>query len=142
MSLFKKLFSREIKKAETQSPVHESIAPTRFRKEEFAFESFQDLSAAEAARKVEQGEVQVLDVRFEYEYRSHRIPGAKLIPLPQLAEHYQELDPTKPTLVVCEHGMRSLQACSFLGSRGFSRLYNMVGGMSKYSGQQEGESAK
>jgi rhodanese-related sulfurtransferase len=142
MSLFKKLFCRKIKKAETQSPVHESIAPTQFRKEEFAFDSFQDLSATEAARKVEQGEVQVLDVRFEYEYRSHRIPGAKLIPLPQLAGHYQELDPTKPTLVVCEHGMRSVRACSFLGSKGFSRLYNMVGGMSEYLGRQEGESAK
>jgi rhodanese-related sulfurtransferase len=145
MRLFKKLFSRKSKTPATQSPApesSESIAPTQFRKEEFAFDGFQDLSVTEAARKVDQGEVQVLDVRFEYEYRSHRIPGAKLIPLPQLPEHYEDLDPTKPTLVVCEHGMRSLRACSFLSSKGFRMLYNMVGGMSVYPGQQEGESGK
>ena len=124
---------------ETPPVVQESIPPTHFRAEEFAFDSFQDLSATAAAQKVEQGEVQVLDVRFEYEYRSYHIPGAKLIPLPQLPNLYQELDPAKPTLVVCEHGMRSIRACTFLSSKGFKTLYNMAGGMSVYQGKQEGD---
>jgi rhodanese-related sulfurtransferase len=39
----------------------------------------------------------LLDVRqTEYE---RRIPGAKLIPLPQLADSLSELDPEKPTIV-------------------------------------------
>jgi rhodanese-related sulfurtransferase len=141
MSLFKRLFSRKEKRPRAEPSLNDSIAPTQFRKEEFAFDSFQDLSAAEAAQKVEEGEVQVLDVRFEYEYRNHHIAGAKLIPLPQLPDRYQELDPAKPTLVVCEHGMRSIRACSFLSSKGFETIYNMAGGMSVYPGTQEGESA-
>ena len=98
----------------------------------------QDVRASLAAGMVESGKVQVLDVRFEHEYRHHRIPGARLIPLPALSERYQELDSEKPWLVVCEHGMRSFQACSFLNSLGFKELYNLIDGMSAYRGKQDG----
>ena len=117
----------------------EAIPPARLLKQDFDFDKFDDLQAAEAQQKVESGEVEILDVRFEYEYRTHHIPGAILIPLPQLPARYQQLDPSRPTLVVCEHGIRSLQACSFLSSRGFWKLYNMVGGMSVYPGKQDGD---
>ena len=137
MGIFKRLFSREEKVKTPQASV-DTIHPTQFRKEEFSFEAFHDISVAQAAEKVASGEVQVLDVRFEYEYRDHHIPEATLIPLPKLPSHFEKLDPAKPTLVVCEHGMRSIQACSFLSARGFKTLYNMVGGMSVYPGKQEG----
>ena len=103
---------------------------------------FEDLSGAEAAKKVAEGELEVLDVRYEYEYHDHRIPKATLIPLPQLHVRFHELDPHKPMLVVCEHGMRSLSACNFLGRQGFKKLYNLVGGMSVYPGLQEGTGLK
>ncbi|MFN8006088.1 MAG: rhodanese-like domain-containing protein [Terriglobia bacterium] len=130
------------KKKREEAPAPEYIPPTHFRKEEFSFNSFQDISPDEAISLMAQGEVQVLDVRFEYEYRDHRIPSAILIPLPQLAGRYKELDSTKPTLVVCEHGMRSLQACNFLGAKEFKTLYNLVGGMAVYPGHQEGEGVR
>jgi rhodanese-related sulfurtransferase len=135
MGIFSKIFGRE--KIENP-PAPEYIPPTHFRKAELRLDAFQDISPSDAVPKVDCGDLQVLDVRFEYEYRDHHIPSAILIPLPQLAVRYQELDPDKPTLVVCEHGMRSLQACSFLGSKQFKKLYNMVGGMAAYPGSQEG----
>ena len=99
---------------------------------------FQDITAQDATLKVSDPRLQVLDVRFEYEYRSHHIPGAILVPLPQLPQRYQELDAGRPTLVVCEHGLRSLNACEFLSARGFKQLFNLVGGMSAYRGEMEG----
>ena len=44
-------------------------------------------------------EVNILDVRQISEYESGHLPGAKLIPLPDLGDRLEELDPSKPTVV-------------------------------------------
>ena len=41
----------------------------------------------------------LLDVRQDGEYEKSRIPGAKLIPLPELTDRLGELDPKKPIIV-------------------------------------------
>jgi rhodanese-related sulfurtransferase len=41
----------------------------------------------------------IIDVRQPGEYKGGHIPGAKLIPVAELAERSSELDPTKPTFV-------------------------------------------
>ena len=46
-----------------------------------------------------QEEMTILDVRQPSEYESGHIPGATLIPLPELLERHSELDPEKPVLV-------------------------------------------
>lgn len=46
----------------------------------------------------EEGSYTLLDVRQPAEYETERIPGAKLIPLPELAERLGELDPEKPVI--------------------------------------------
>jgi len=43
--------------------------------------------------------VTLLDVRQPSEYQESHIPGALLIPLPELSDRMGELDPEKPTLV-------------------------------------------
>ena len=45
-------------------------------------------------------ELTILDVRQPNEYEKGHIPGAKLIPLPELSERLaDEVDPTKDTVV-------------------------------------------
>ena len=44
-------------------------------------------------------EMTILDVRQPNEYEAGHIPGAKLIPLPDLADRLAEIDPQKPTLI-------------------------------------------
>ena len=44
-------------------------------------------------------DVTVLDVRQPEEYEAGHIPGAKLIPLPDLKDRLAEIDPAKPTVV-------------------------------------------
>jgi rhodanese-related sulfurtransferase len=46
----------------------------------------------------EEGTFTLLDVRQPGEYENSRIPGAKLIPLPELADRLGELDPNKPVI--------------------------------------------
>ena len=45
-----------------------------------------------------EGSYTLLDVRQEKEYTKARIPGAKLIPLPELSSRLGELDPQKPVI--------------------------------------------
>ena len=47
----------------------------------------------------EEGTFTLVDVRQPREYEKARIPGAKLVPLPELSDRLAELDPEKPTLV-------------------------------------------
>jgi len=44
-------------------------------------------------------ELTLLDVRQPSEYRESHIPGALLIPLPELSDRLDELDPEKPVMV-------------------------------------------
>lgn len=47
----------------------------------------------------EEGAYTLLDVRQPSEYEQEHIPGAKLIPIAQLPDKMNELDPEKPVLV-------------------------------------------
>ena len=44
-------------------------------------------------------EFNLVDVRQPKEYEAGHIPGAKLIPLPDLGDRIDEIDPDKPTVV-------------------------------------------
>lgn len=46
-----------------------------------------------------EGTYTLIDVRQPTEYKKEHIPGAKLLPLPQLVDSLSELDPQKPTIV-------------------------------------------
>ncbi len=77
----------------------------------------------------------LLDVRQPEEYRSGHIPGAVLIPLPDLLDKVGELDPSKPVIAYCRSGNRSLAVSAFLSSEGFLKVYSMDGGITAWNGQ-------
>ncbi len=77
----------------------------------------------------------ILDVRTEGEFHSHRIPGATLVPLHELADRIDEvLALPGPLVVHCEHGIRSLDASVYLVWRGRADVYNVVEGISAWRG--------
>lgn len=72
--------------------------------------------------------VTILDVRQPGEYEAGHIPGAQLIPLPQLKERQNEINPDKPLLVYCAVGGRSRVAAQLLGGGDYPEVYNLTGG--------------
>lgn len=70
----------------------------------------------------------VLDVREPWEFRRGHVPGARLIPLGQLAERIDELEPERPVAVICASGNRSQSAAALLGQKGFQKVFNVLGG--------------
>ena len=79
--------------------------------------------------------VVVLDVREPDEYQIARIPGTVLLPLSQLPQRVQELDPNATYYLHCKGGMRSLKALKFLQEHGFKHLKNVKGGITAWSEQ-------
>ena len=76
----------------------------------------------------------LLDVRQPGEYESEHLPGAKLIPLPDLKDGYSQLDSRKPVIVYCRSGSRSLAAAQLLSGLGFNDIYNLEGGIMGWQG--------
>ena len=75
------------------------------------------------------GPVVLLDVRTDAEVARGIIAGAKHIPLNQLPARVTELDPSAVTVIYCQSGGRSAQACNWLLQNGFAQAYNLQGGV-------------
>lgn len=80
-------------------------------------------------------ELALLDVRQPKEYEQGHIPGAKLIPLPELSERLDEIDPKKTNIVYCAIGGRSRVAAQMLAGKGFEDIYNLSGGIKAWNGE-------
>ncbi len=74
-------------------------------------------------------EYTLVDVRQEWEYDEFHIPGARLIPLPELPDRLNEISSDKPTLVYCAAGGRSAAAANLMSGQGFKDVYNILGGI-------------
>ena len=77
------------------------------------------------------GSVTLLDARTVMEYSQGNIPGFRNIPVDELRERLDELDPAKPVYVICQSGLRSYIASRILAGRGFD-CYNFAGGFRFY----------
>lgn len=83
--------------------------------------------------------LQILDVRTWTEYHDSHIPQARIIPVDELREHLEELDPTKETVVYCRVGLRGYLACRILLQHGFQNVFNLTGGILSFP-QNDGRS--
>lgn len=81
--------------------------------------------------KDENADFQLIDVRDQFEYDICNING-KLIPLSELPNRLNELDPNKKTIVHCKGGGRSSRAVEYLQQQGFADVYNLKGGISTW----------
>ncbi len=77
----------------------------------------------------------LLDVREDWEFDHCHIAGSLTMPMGSLPMRLAELDPARETVVICHHGMRSAQVCIFLERQGFSRVFNLAGGVAGWAAQ-------
>lgn len=91
----------------------------------------EQVSPSEWERWVTANEAIVLDVREPVEWAGGTLPGSTNVSLSYLAASLDQLDRTKPILVVCRAGNRSLLAAQFLGQNGFAKAANLTGGLTQ-----------
>lgn len=89
----------------------------------------------ELDRKIKNESIVVLDVRETAEFAFNHIPNAISIPLGELEQRLDELSKSNEIYVVCRTGNRSDFAAQKLSENGFSKVINVVPGMSKWSGE-------
>jgi rhodanese-related sulfurtransferase len=91
----------------------------------------ESISPKEAAAMYAEKKAVIVDVREDSEWNEQHIPGAIHIPLAQLNERLSELKQYKdsPVITQCKSGRRSAKALDELKSAGFSKVYNMDGGI-------------
>ena len=97
----------------------------------------QEITATELKAKMDAGDdFQLIDVRQPEEYAFAKIEGAKLIPLAQIIQRMDEIDPTRETIVQCTAGGRSATAIQALQRAGFTgELKNLRGGITAWSNE-------
>ncbi|MBK6725032.1 MAG: rhodanese-like domain-containing protein [Acidobacteria bacterium] len=72
--------------------------------------------------------VQFIDVRRVQEHAAGHAPGTINLPLDRSSRDLDNLDPAKPTYVICQSGYRSSLGTSVLENAGFNEIYNVLGG--------------
>jgi molybdopterin/thiamine biosynthesis adenylyltransferase/rhodanese-related sulfurtransferase len=103
-------------KAPTEAPVLEELTPRQ------------------VAEKIARGDAfDLIDVREPHEYDIARIEGARLVPLSTFPDAIKTLDPTHEIVVQCKVGGRSAKAANALLAAGFTRVYNLAGGITRWS---------
>lgn len=78
-------------------------------------------------------EIEVLDVRTPVEVEICRLEEATWIPMNELADRWGEVDSGKRWIVYCHHGTRSAQVVRFLRSQGLDDVWNLAGGLDRWS---------
>ena len=80
----------------------------------------------------------LLDVRTEEEVAEGYIPNAKNLNLfkgQAFVYELEALDKNKNYYVYCRSGGRSGQACALMNEMGFENAYNLMGGISEWTGE-------
>lgn len=96
----------------------------------------QEISAPELARLLagpDGDAIQLLDVREDWEYEIARLPASMHLPMQRVPAELDRIDPQRPLVCICHHGVRSMQVAMFLSRRGFDRVMNLAGGIDAWS---------
>jgi rhodanese-related sulfurtransferase len=88
----------------------------------------------ELKQKLDQSAKLVLvDVREPWETQLGVITGAKLVPLNTLPNNMGLFDDAEEIVIYCHHGMRSLNAATWLRSQGVDGARSLTGGIERWS---------
>ncbi len=102
--------------------------------EELAAPAIREITPVELATKRTRGDdFDLIDVREPHEYEIARLDGARLIPLASLAAAIPTLNPDREIVVHCKLGGRSAKAVRELQSAGFRNVWNLAGGITRWS---------
>ncbi len=91
-----------------------------------------EMNVSELKNKLDNGEkIHFIDCRELAEWNDGHIEGATLLPLSEFQQKYESVLGEKDAKIVmqCRSGKRSMDACMFLLSKGYSDLNNLEGGI-------------
>jgi rhodanese-related sulfurtransferase len=95
-----------------------------------------EISPSEASTLLATLQAKLIDVREPWEFETARVPNSLLIPMGEVASRaHQELDPEEHLLILCHHGIRSMNVTVWLRNQGFEQAQSVRGGIDAWSAQ-------
>jgi rhodanese-related sulfurtransferase len=94
-----------------------------------------EIAPAELKRQLDAGEpVRLVDVREPFENQAARIANSELIPMRSVPQALASLlTETRPVVLYCHHGIRSLQVVEWLRGQGVRDCRSLAGGIDRWS---------
>lgn len=94
-------------------------------------QGIKEVGTVEALQLINHKDAIIVDVREQNEYETGHLLNAKLIPLGALKGRIGELEKYRehPIVMTCQSGRRSKIAAAQLKNKGFTQVYNLVGGV-------------
>ncbi|MBW8768372.1 MAG: molybdopterin-synthase adenylyltransferase MoeB [Gemmatimonadetes bacterium] len=86
-----------------------------------------------AAKQQRRDDFDLIDVREPHEWAIAKIPGARLVPLGSFTESLASFDSARDIVVTCKMGGRSAKAVRQLQAAGFKKVWNLAGGILRWS---------
>jgi rhodanese-related sulfurtransferase len=93
-----------------------------------------EISPAEAAQILREDGARLVDVREPWEFATTSIEGSLHIPMGEVPTRaHKELDVDERLVVVCHHGVRSMNVTAWLRRQGFENAQSLRGGIDAWS---------
>ncbi|HEV2149344.1 MAG TPA: molybdopterin-synthase adenylyltransferase MoeB [Longimicrobiaceae bacterium] len=95
-----------------------------------------EITPTELKERLDRGDrLTIIDVREPHEWEIANLEehGARLVPLGELPERAGEIDPQEEIVLQCRSGARSAKALQHLREQGYTRLWNLKGGILGWS---------
>ena len=92
-------------------------------------------SATQLAQSLAENNLILIDVREPWEFEICSINGSYNIPMGQIPTQLDKISEDKETVIICHHGVRSMQVINYLEQQGFESLINLDGGVDAWARQ-------
>ena len=96
-----------------------------------------ELSPQQIQQRIAAGEkFCIIDVREQWEFQAAAIAGSNLVPMGSVPTRIQELEAQadiSPLLIICHHGVRSLNVVQWLRQQGLENCTSLTGGIDQWS---------
>ena len=92
---------------------------------------FKEYNPLELKEFLDQADINplLLDVREPWEFARCHIQNSTLIPMSQIPNEIQNLDPDQEVVVICHHGIRSRAVANYLVQHDFEKVINLSTGI-------------
>src|SRR5580658_5137673 len=95
-----------------------------------------EISPADASTLLKENKARFIDVREPWEFATAQIAGSIPMPMGDVpARAHQELDPDERLVILCHHGVRSMNTTVWLRNQGFEQAQSLRGGIDAWSAE-------
>jgi rhodanese-related sulfurtransferase len=91
------------------------------------------MQAPELCAYLENSRPLLIDVREPWEFEICHLPGSVNIPMGEIMEHLKTIREAGECVMICHHGVRSLQVIEYLQQQDIKHMINLEGGVDAWA---------